>query len=181
MEEIWKDIQGYEWLYKVSNLGKVKSLDRERMTRNQYGAVSTRIVKGKELVPFPTLTGYLEVSLYANKERRNFLIHRLVAQTFIPNIKELLEVNHIDGNKSNNRVDNLEWCTNVENQQHAIRNGLRKVKRVCQYDLNKELIKIWNNQYEASREMSIAQESINRCCNQKAKTAGGYIWKYKEN
>lgn len=180
MQEIWKDIEGYEGIYQVSNLGRVRSLDRIRNGRNQYGAEFKVIHKGKELTPFSTLTGYLEVSLYIKQKRHNFLIHRLVAQAFIPNIKELSEVNHIDGNKSNNRSDNLEWCTNIENQQHAIRTGLRKVKKVCQYSLNKELIKVWNNQYEASRKMSIAQESINRCCNQKVKTAGGYIWRYKE-
>ncbi len=179
MKEIWKDIKGYEGLYQVSNLGRVKSLDKIVKSANQYGAIFTRKKKGKILKPFSTMSGYLQVTLY-DEERKNFLIHRLVAKNFIANTKKLPEVNHIDGNKNNNMFTNLEWVTKLENQQHAIKTGLRHIKTIYQYDLKNGIINIWNNQYEASRETKIDQGSINRCCNKKQKTAGGYIWRYKE-
>ena len=112
MEEIWKDIEGYEGLYQVSNLGKVKSLNY-----NKTG-------KEKELRFNNNGTGYIQVGLTKNKEHKKFLVHRLVAKTFIPNIDNKTFINHIDGNKKNNDVNNLEWCTKSENQLHAYRTGL---------------------------------------------------------
>lgn len=106
MQEIWKDISGYEGLYRVSNLGKVESL------RNNI------ILKQS-----PTKDGYLAVGL-CNGKTKTCRAHRLVAIAFIPNPDNLPEVNHIDGNKTNNSVDNLEWVTPLENTHHAIRTGL---------------------------------------------------------
>lgn len=118
MEEIWKDIQGYEGLYQVSNLGRVKSLARLD-TRGQR--VSEKILKlGKHRA------GYFRVNLYKNGKMKQYLVHRLVALAFIPNPENKEQVNHIDGNKQNNVIENLEWCTHSENIQHAYRTGLAK-------------------------------------------------------
>lgn len=120
MEEIWKDIEGYEGLYQVSNLGKVKSLDRTIITRKGY----IQFFKGKMLdySKRKNNCGYYRVSL-SGKE---YLVHQLVAKTFILNPYEKSDVNHLDGNKSNNNVENLEWCTHIENMQHAFNSGLAK-------------------------------------------------------
>ena len=107
MEEIWKPIKDYEGLYEVSNLGRVKSLKRFHHQREQ-------ILKNKL-----TKDGYYEIALLKNSKYKYIRIHRIVAQTFIPNEMNKKEVNHKDGNKLNNCVDNLEWCTSSENQKHA--------------------------------------------------------------
>lgn len=117
MKEIWKAIKDYEGKYEVSNLGRVKSLERtSRFNRK---------IKEKILAPREHTGGYLRVQL----SRKDFYIHRLVAETFIPNPENKSQVNHIDGNKRNNRVDNLEWNTPLENNLHAIRTGLNKKDR----------------------------------------------------
>ena len=103
--EIWKDIPNYEGLYQVSNLGNIKSLFRYK----------------KILKPIKNTLGYLKVSLYKNKKIKVFSIHRLVAETFIPNPNNLPEINHKDGNKGNNNVENLEWCTRQQNILHRFR------------------------------------------------------------
>lgn len=117
MKEIWKAIKDYEGKYEVSNLGRVKSLERtSRLNRK---------IKERILAPREHTGGYLRVQL----SRKDFYIHRLVAETFIPNPENKSQVNHIDGNKRNNRVDNLEWNTPLENNLHAIRTGLNKKDR----------------------------------------------------
>lgn len=107
MKEIWKPIENYEQ-YSISNLGNVYSSKRNRI-----------------LKPTNTTKGYVQVHLSKNGNVVNAPIHRLVAKAFIANPFNKLQVNHIDGNKHNNRVENLEWCTNSENQKHAIKLGLK--------------------------------------------------------
>lgn len=114
IQEIWKDIEGYEGYYQVSNMGKVKSLPRFKNFRN----LKVR-VEGKVLNPAPRTKNYLWVSFRKDHTLKQFSIHRLVAKAFIPNLENKAEVNHIDGNKLNNRMDNLEWMTRVENAKHA--------------------------------------------------------------
>ncbi len=121
MEEIWKDINEYEGLYQVSNFGRVKSLTRE--CKHPLGG--TRKVNERIMKPEKGKWGYLRVHLNKNGKGERHLIHRLVVRAFIPNPGNKPEVNHINGNKQNNHVDNLEWCTSKENIQHAIRLGLR--------------------------------------------------------
>ena len=121
MEEIWKDIKGYEGLYQVSNFGNVKSLDRYIINKNG----DKQYFPGKYLNQGIS-DNYLKVILSKNNKQRTFRVHILVARTFIPNPENKPEVNHIDGNKSNNRVDNLEWNTRSENELHAYKNGLSK-------------------------------------------------------
>lgn len=121
MQEIFKDIKGYEGLYQVSNLGRVRSLDKVERLKCRWGFETTRPKKGRILTPRKHTNGYLRVGL----KEKDFFIHRLVAEAFIHKLKDKPEVNHIDGNKQNNRVDNLEWCNRQENNKHAFRIGLR--------------------------------------------------------
>lgn len=122
MKETWKAIAGYEGFYEVSNLGNVRSLTRVVKGRNN----TTRIIQGRLLVP-KIGNGYLRVSLCREDSKiKTISIHRLVASAFLLNANNLPQVNHIDGNKRNNRTDNLEWCTQSENMIHAYKNGLEK-------------------------------------------------------
>lgn len=115
MKEIWKDIQGYEGLYQVSNLGNVMSWINNRQHKRKQGLM---------LKPRVSKHGYYYVNIYKNGERKTIKNHRLVAETFIPNLESKPEVNHKDGNKLNNCVDNLEWVTSQENIIHGINTGL---------------------------------------------------------
>lgn len=121
--EIWKDIKDYESLYKVSNLGRVKRLECLVNCRGN----SQRIAKGKILKLF-SLRQYKGAALSKDNKQRGFLVHRLVASAFIPNPVNKPQVNHIDGDKYNNIVTNLEWCTASENTLHAIENNLINFK-----------------------------------------------------
>lgn len=116
MNEVWKDIEGYEGIYRVSNLGRVKSLDR------LDGSGAFR--KSRLLKLSLASVGYFRVNLCAKGKYESLYVHRLVAKAFIPNIDNKPSVNHIDGNKKNNSINNLEWVTPKENTTHAISNGL---------------------------------------------------------
>lgn len=118
--EIWKDIKGYEGVYQISNIGRVKSL--ARTVRYSNGATHTVQEKIKSTRKNPD--GYLRTSLSSHSNKINYSIHRLVAEHFIDNNQNLEQVNHIDGNKENNAVTNLEWCTSAGNMKHAHRTGL---------------------------------------------------------
>ena len=132
-DEVWKDIEGYEGLYQVSNFGNIKSLARivHSEKRSDYK------IKEKVLKQSDTTTGYKKVELHKdNEKRKSFKVHRLVAQAFIPNPENKREVNHIDGNKHNNNANNLEWVTSSENKLHAFEMHLNPTKR----DLDEEEI-----------------------------------------
>lgn len=118
--EVWKDIPGYAGMYQVSNLGRVKSLERDtKRSRPQH--IKERILKQ---TPNKTSGNYLQVYLADAGKYKAFLVHRLVAQAFIPNTDNKPVVNHKDGNKQNNCLENLEWCTHKENVLHAFVTGL---------------------------------------------------------
>lgn len=123
-EEIWKDIEGYEGLYQVSNLGRVK--------RMRFINKNTNIEKERIKSQKIRKDGYLEVALYKNGKGKYIQVHRLVAKSFIPNPKKLPQVNHIDGNKQNNKMDNLEWCDCQENMQHSYKIGLRDKTKMAE-------------------------------------------------
>lgn len=128
MLEVWKAVKGYEGIYAVSDLGRVKGLERPFSTKNQYGTCTgvypSKILKGRD-----NNRGYLNVRLYKNKKATMKYIHRLVAEVFICNPSLKGEVNHLDGNKYNNCANNLEWCTHSENVQHAYDTDLIKSRR----------------------------------------------------
>lgn len=124
--------------------------------------------------------GYLQVALQKHKKRKDEKIHRLVAEAFIPNPENKPQVNHIDGDKTNNNVNNLEWTTTSENQLHSIYVLKHNIKTVLQYDKNRNFIKEWEAIQLASKKLNIQSSDISDCCRNKRKTAGGYIWRYKE-
>ena len=123
MEEVWKYIDGYEGYYQVSNLGNIKSVDRVI----KYKSDGQRLYKGINFKQEITKDGYRRVVLMKEGVKQRYMIHRLVAQAFIENIENKPYINHIDGDKGNNVVSNLEWCTNSENVLHADSIGLRSM------------------------------------------------------
>jgi len=123
-KEIWKDIDGYEGYYQVSNMGRVRSVDRV-VEHNKGGYCQ---LKGRLLKLYTTKKGYDRVNLNKNGKIKFFLVHRLVTQAFIPNPESKPQVNHIDGVKTNNNVSNLEWCTPSENIKHSFESGLNNNK-----------------------------------------------------
>ena len=180
-EEIWKDIKGFEGLYQVSNMGRVKSL--ERVTIRKDGKklpVEERILK-----PETERTGYLRVQLYdSSGKTKRIKVHRLVCEAFHENPKKKPCVNHIDENKANNAASNLEWCTVAENNNHGTRNARSAKslsKPVGQYTLEGELIKIWESTHEVERQLGFDQGYISKAARGKLKTAYGYVWKYLES
>lgn len=115
--EIWKDITGYEGYFQVSNLGNFRSLDRIIKYKNS----GTRLYPGKSLLTETIVEGYQRIVLMKDAVKKRYMCHRLVAQEFIPNPENKPFVNHINGNKADNRVENLEWCTQSENELHGYR------------------------------------------------------------
>ena len=160
MKEIWKDITGYEGLYQVSNTGKVKSLNYRRTG------------KEKIMKAYPNGKGYLKVFLCKNGKQKNCRINRLVALAFIPNPDNLPEVNHIDKDKTNNKVENLEWCTTQYNVEYSL------AKAVIAIDKITGLILEFPSIMEAERQTGIANQRICDCCKGKIKSAKGYYWHY---
>lgn len=118
--EIWKDVKDYEGLYQVSNLGNVKSLDRIVETKNRKNYLRKGKVQKKSVNSF----GYETVGFTVDNKTKIYRVHRLVALSFIENPENKPQINHIDGNKTNNNVNNLEWCTSSENQIHSVSTGL---------------------------------------------------------
>lgn len=128
MKEIWKDIKGYEKLYQISNIGRVKSLDRILKCRVKNKITHNRKRLGKILKPRINHKGYICYVLCKNGKCKSYIAHRIVAIHFLSNSYNKPEVNHKDGNKQNNKVSNLEWCTTQENVQHSFKIGKSKVQ-----------------------------------------------------
>lgn len=174
--EEWKDVKGYEGLYQVSNLGRVKSLARYK--KNNLGSKS--LIGEKILKQSKNNRGYCRIHLCKDAHKKAFSVHRLVADAFVPNPKNFTDVNHKDENKENNRADNLEWCDyeyNINYGTHNKRISLTKGCVVQAFDKNGQLVMEFHSMCEAERKTGIPQQNISRCVNGKCKTAGGYVWK----
>lgn len=171
MREIWKDIKDYEGLYQVSNWGRVRSLNY-----SHTGKVGI-------LKPSKTKCGYLIVCLYKDGKSKWFGVHRLVASTFLENPDNLPCVNHRNEIKTDNRVENLEYCTTAYNNSFGTRlkrASEHKCKQVLQYTKTGEFIREWKSIIEIKRELGYGNGNISNCCLKKLKSAYGYIWKFKE-
>lgn len=189
MEEIWKPVVGYEGLYEVSNMGRVRSLDR---TKEVIRGNTKMVVpfKGKILTQRPRRNGYLVVQLFGRgghktRNMRGMSVHRLVAEAFIPNPNNLPEVNHKDENKANNCVENLEWISHKDNtnyghaQEKRVRRGSDnpQSKVVAMYTRTGVLVKIFGSMGEARRN-GYSPGNIHKCITGKYSHAYGYVWKY---
>lgn len=185
MKEIWKDIPNYEGLYEVSNFGRVKSKDRTLL----HARCGTQTRKGKLLSAAKSTSGYLRVTLCKNNKTKTFSVHRLVAITFIPNPNNFPQVNHLDEDKTNNCVSNLEWCTQAYNNKYGTReirssmsnrNKKSSSKPVVQYSKHGKFINEWPSIREAGRQVGGKSTNISACCKRRMKTAYGYVWRYVE-
>lgn len=180
MEEIWKDIKGYEGLYQVSNLGRVKSLKRIVFSKlGKQQTIYERILKNKV-----HKNGYLEVNLNSNGIPKTTKVHRLVAEAFIPNNNNYKEINHKDENKSNNIVENLEWCSSLYNANYGNRNkkmSISKSKSIIQYDLNNNFICEHISLTKAGNSVGGNPQGVFLCANNVIRKYKGYIWRYKED
>lgn len=179
-KEIWKDVNGFEGIYQVSNHGRLKSFKR--------------ITKGRILSNNNKTGGYLSVVLRQSLKIKSTRMHRIVAEHFVPNPENKPQVNHKDLNKQNNYFENLEWCTQKENNDHAnvhkpwkndgminYNKNIRPIP-VIQYELSGIQIKEFKNGKEASLETGVCHRNILQVCNgsQNRKQAGGYMWKFKD-
>lgn len=171
MEELWKSVLHFEGLYEVSSLGNVKSLRQNKIMKHN-------VDKG----------GYHRVPLYKNGKKLYKAIHRLVAQAFIPNIDNKPQVNHIDSDRSNNNVNNLEWVTSSENNTHAYKFGKNysrfgvqngKSQPIIQYDLNGNFIKEWESLNLCADTLDLQESCISLCCSGKRNSTGGFKFKKK--
>lgn len=174
MEEIWKDISGYEGLYQVSNFGNVKSLNWRRTgkPKNLYLKAHNR--------------GYLQVELAKNGVKKSFMVHRLVAEAFIKNPNGFPVINHKDEDKTNNCVNNLEWCDLSYNVLYFLslrtspryRRGKNTNYKVVQCSLDGKPIKVWDSSRVVFIKTGMSDWSISECCRGNRKTAYGYKWQY---
>lgn len=155
-DEIWKEIQGFEGQYAVSDKGNVKNLKNGRIFTGNYNGL-----------------GYKQVTLKGKKH----LIHRLTALAFIPNPNNLPCINHKNERKDDNNVSNLEWCTASENQRHSAH---QKSCRINQLTLDGKLVKVWQSSKQIERETGYSQGNIIQCCRGKKRSAYGYRWEYSD-
>lgn len=189
--ELWKDIEGFEGYYQISNKGNVRSVNRFDGVHDRQGSLIRQNLKHN---------GYLQVGLRKHGKRKWFGVHRLVAIHFIENPDNKPQVNHIDGNKLNNTVENLEWVTGRENQRHAIKMGLRdnmpkgenhsfygkfgadskSAKPVIRRDPKTGEIKLYKAKILA-KDDGFDVTSISKCCHGKMKHHKGYEWYFAKD
>lgn len=167
--EEWRDIAGFEGYYQISNLGRVKSLKRGRCSKEKLRVFAK------------APNGYFRMVLSVGNVRKTISAHRAVAEAFIPNPMGFETVNHIDFDKSNNSVGNLEWVSVQDNIGHACQHGKHYRKQVVQCDLQGNPIKVWESAYKVEQKLGYFSTLISRCCRGKQKTHKGFIWKFYED
>ena len=181
MGENWKPVVGYEGLYECSNMGNVRSLN--------YRHTNTI----KTLSPSINKDGYIRVHLWKNCKGKVLAVHRLVAEAFVPNPNNKPQIDHINTDKTDNRVENLRWVTKKENINNPLtikhlsenkignENAKSIYRAVLQYTKDGKLIKEWTSMNSAARELKINKSGIYSCCNgiNRVKSYGGYVWRYK--
>lgn len=184
--EVWKDVVGYEGIYQISNYGTLKSLDRlDRKGRITHGKIISTKKNNRQ---------YIQVHLLKDGKEKMALLHRLVAQAFIPNPNNYAQVNHKDENKDNNNANNLEWCTNIYNRRYGTgyqrsveKHDYKKLaklnsKRVIQLDSEENILNIFNSIREAQDKTNVHRSNISACCKKGNRiAAGGYKWRYAED
>ena len=184
--EIWKDIKGFEGRYQVSNIGRVRSLDMTWLTYNWKceGLVECKR-KGKILKPKMKQNGYYSVCLRCNNQKYHYLLHRIVAEAFIPNPENLPCINHKDEDKLNNKVGNLEWCTHKYNSNYGTRKdrirdyNLKNIMTpIIQYDMDGNVINTYESLSEAERLSGLAAADIAGVCKGRRLSTHGFIFKY---
>lgn len=192
--EIWKSVVGYEGLYEVSNHGRVKSLQRTVNSPIKHNPSVTR--KERILKQGINKLGYksVVVQIIGQNKNQTKRVHRLVAESFIPNPSNYPIINHIDSNPSNNHIDNLEWCTQSHNILHAFKTGRKKApewfyksefgrnnpasRQVIQKTLLGEFVKEWDCVSYIERDLGFNRPNICKCCRGKIPTAYGFKWEY---
>ena len=179
--EVWKDIPGYEKLYQVSNIGRIKMLER-----NIVDSWGRKVHKKEHILKPRTGNRYYMIALYKNRKREDLLIHRIVAETFIPNPENKPFINHKDENCFNNSVENLMWCTQKENMNWGTINermskNSKSKRKVNQYDMDGNYIKTWDcmTDFFKSKNMPF-KTGIIECCKGNIKSSMGYKWKYAD-
>ena len=176
MEEIWKEVEGTNGLYQVSNLGRVKSMPREKGHRKSGEYI---------MKPVPVGVGYLKVSISLGVQNRKLVsVHVLVARAFVPNPESLPQVNHLDTDKTNNRYDNLEWVTQSQNMKHVPSDLARRKamgKKLEQLDpATGEVIQAWESVMVASKALGFDNSSIGKAV-KSGKPYRGFFWAYPED
>lgn len=164
--EVWKDIKGFEGVYQISSKGRLKSLSRKQSVKEKIRTFSK------------SPNGYMRMVLSFNQKRLTISAHREVAKAFIPNPENSETVNHIDFDKTNNCVENLEWCSMKYNINHSKKHGKNYHKPVIQMSLDGDFIKEWSSAYAVEKEMGYFSTLISRCCRGKQKTHKGFKWEF---
>lgn len=177
--EVWKDIEGFEGYYEVSSHGRIRSVERDIVERN---GIKTQHLKGRIRKQIMGTMGYYMLHLNKDGHYKSCFVHRLVAEAFLPNPDNLPEVNHIDENKENNAVWNLEWCDHLHNQRHGTApqriSASKPKRRVEQLTLDGQHVAYYESRYAAARAFNRPKANIFFALTGRSKSAYGYKWRY---